>query len=449
MARREGVDLSRFRMRGFLLAVIVCIALIGAGGAIEISAIQRPAGQLYEKIVPTPTIYPCAAGYSCMLPATATEKGYTISSDNRPCAYIQDSGQLTAEYCYRPPLSSAAIAVAKKVYSGESLGSGSSGGAVETFGPGPGAGIAAVVAARPLTGLCTADGQTYCPGWGCVDLRTNITNCGSCGSSCINFTGCRDGKCYTDLSMAGDLSKVAILSKVAAVEGGQADQYSGMEHKALNPQPVPPLAPVRAVSGTGTVNRFFSPIFSFFAPAGESVPATPAPVVAVARNRGILESILAIFSPGKNMVVINCADERDCPSHSWCDQNVCEKESIVSTFSSSTVKWGDPVRIWGSELTNSPSSVCITIAGPGLPDTGWVIADGIQPRTEAGYGWSYTWDTSRPLSPGFTKQTGTYLVRPHLGSCTSDMYNNLQFTMEAADTTSMSWIINVTTSPVP
>lgn len=434
-------------MRGFLLVCIVCIALIGAAGAIEISAIQRPAGQLYEYVGPTPTIYPCASGYSCMLPATAAEEGYTISGDARPCAYVSDSGQLTAKYCYRPPLSSGAIAAIKKVYSGDSLGSGSSGGAVETLGPG--AAIAkAVVVARPPTMICTGDGQTYCPGWGCVDLQTNTTNCGSCGSSCINFTGCRDGKCYRELSMVKDASKVAVLPKVAAGEMGQVDQYTGLEHKALNPQPVPPLGPVRAVSGAGTVNGLFSPILALFSPSENSVPPTFAPITAVQRNPGIIEAILAIFSPPKKWDIA-CTDERDCPSHSWCDQNVCGKEGIVSTFSSSTVPWGDPVRIWGSELTNSPSSVCINIAGPGLPEAGWVIADGIQPRTEAGYGWSYTWDTSQPLSPGFTRQTGTYLVRPHLGSCTSDLYNNLQFTMEATDTTSMSWIINVTTTPVP
>lgn len=144
-------------------------------------------------------------------------------------------------------------------------------------------------------------------------------------------------------------------------------------------------------------------------------------------QQGLVESIFSIFFPQKNKGH-SCATDRDCPAHFICDQNRCEKEPMSVTSDKKTAAWGDTVNFNGVEITNQVSPVCLNLSGPGLPADGWILADSISPSGDGS--WNYQWDTSRPLSPNYTGQAGTYTVWSHIGSCNSDIYmmNEITFT---------------------
>lgn len=179
--------------------------------------------------------------------------------------------------------------------------------------------------------------------------------------------------------------------------------------------PIKPLPPVAAVQGggaAGTENGFLSPIFRLFVPAEDTGPSAPAPVAAQPRNRGILESILAIFSPVKNEA-LNCTKDADCPTSYYCDRGkgTCEKEFITATISPVNASWGDPVTITGYDLTHY-HQVCLQLKGPNLPADGVLLGcpESVFSGSDGGYHIQYTWDTSQPLPSGFPKNTGTYKI---------------------------------------
>jgi hypothetical protein len=215
------------------------------------------------------------------------------------------------------------------------------------------------------------------------------------------------------LSVARDMSKVGVLSQVADIEGGQVDQYSGMEHKALNPQPVPPL-PVHAVNGAVTGNGFLSPLIRLFVPAGSDEPPSPSPalVSASSRNRGLLETIFSIFSPLKNDA-LTCTKDADCAVSYYCDRGkgTCEKEFITATISPVNATWGDPVTITGYDRTHY-HQVCLQLKGPNLPPDGVLLEcpASVFSGSDGGYHIQYTWDTSQPLPSGYPKASGVYTL---------------------------------------
>ena len=67
--------------------------------------------------------------------------------------------------------------------------------AMRALGLGAGAAVAAACSSPPTATGC-ANGQTTCGGT-CVDLQTDVANCGTCGTHCPPFSGqvCVAGVC--------------------------------------------------------------------------------------------------------------------------------------------------------------------------------------------------------------------------------------------------------------
>ncbi|MHB8053380.1 MAG: thrombospondin type 3 repeat-containing protein [Methanoregula sp.] len=91
--------------------------MVGVTAALDFTVNSNPVAKQLVKVTPTPIpVQVCPAGYDCMLPDMASEKGYVQYTDTRPCGYLTTSIEMKVpEYCYRPALSAGAIAMAHNV----------------------------------------------------------------------------------------------------------------------------------------------------------------------------------------------------------------------------------------------------------------------------------------------------------------------------------------------
>lgn len=163
-----------------------------------------------------------------------------------------------------------------------------------------------------LFGAVLCPGKTHCDS-GCSDIKTDLYNCGGCGSACPTNSVCDQGVCYCKEGYTVENNQTCSPVATSGLNQnpdqlGQMDRYAGMKEKALNPQPVPPTLTTTPIPGSlGALAH--SPVLS------QMTVKQPSPWDIIAG---------AVFCPGNTICDGKCVDiKTDIYNCGGCGNNPC------------------------------------------------------------------------------------------------------------------------------